>query len=156
LDVMSNLMASQKTFNAKTEDNPQNWVVYDLTDCVLGRAASHIAQRLRGKHSPQFTPHVDCGDHVVVINASKVKITGNKPKGNHFHWHTGFVGGINKISLDDLRRKHPDRLVENAVKGMLPKNSLGRTLLKKLHVYGGDSHPHQAQNPSEMQLNLNR
>ena len=147
-------MASQKTYNAKTEDNPQNWVVYDLADCVLGRAASTIAQRLRGKHSPQFTPHTDCGDHVVVINASKVKLTGNKLKKNFFHWHTGFVGGINKIALDDLRTEHPDRLVKNAVKGMLPKNTLGRALLKKLHVYPGADHPHQAQQPTEAQLNV--
>ena len=131
----------------------RRWFVLDAEGVVLGRLATHAADLLRGKGKPTFTPHVDCGDFVVVINAAKVKLTGKKEDAKIYHHHTGFPGGIRAERAADVRAKHPERLIERAVIGMLPKNRLSRALLGKLKVYAGAEHPHQAQKPETLALN---
>jgi large subunit ribosomal protein L13 len=137
---------------AKPSDIKKNWYVVDLEGKVLGRAAAEIARVLRGKHKPIYTPSVDTGDFVIVLNAEKVKLTGNKMADKIYHRHTGFPGGIRSISAEKLLVKKPEMLIEKAVKGMLPKNKLGRQMFKKLKVYAGPEHPHAAQMPKELAL----
>jgi large subunit ribosomal protein L13 len=143
-----------RTFMAKpAEALPQRkWWVVDATNQPLGRLASRVATVLRGKHKAQFTPHVDTGDFVIVINADKVKLTGNKATDKMYYSHSGYPGGIKEISFEHLVAKHPNQPIEKAVKGMLPKNTLGRKMLTKLKVYAGDQHPHQAQQPATLEL----
>lgn len=141
-----------KTFNANAQSVERDWCVVDATDKTLGRLASELASRLRGKHKPEFTPHVDTGDHIIVINAEKVKVTGNKLDDKMYHRHTGYIGNLKSISLGDQLEKHPERVIQSAVKGMLPRNPLGRAMFRKLHVYAGPEHPHAAQQPKELDL----
>ncbi len=144
---------SYKTKSANKSTVTKEWLLVDAEGQTLGRLASKVAKLIRGKHKPYFTPHVDCGDHVVVINADKIKLTGSKWTAKEYVWHTGYPGGRRSISALDLWKKHPERLVEKAVKGMLPKNRLGRKLFKNLHVYAGPEHKHEAQNPKPFDLN---
>jgi large subunit ribosomal protein L13 len=137
-----------RTFSPKAGDIQRQWHVIDASDVVLGRLASHVAMLLRGKHKPIFAPHIDTGDFVVVVNAEKVALTGNKLQDKRAYRHSGYPGGIRSVSYSELLAKHPERAVEKAVKGMLPKNSLGRNMLRKLKVYAGPDHPHQAQRPT--------
>lgn len=139
-----------KTFSAKPETVQRDWYVVDAGGKTLGRLAVEIARRLRGKHKVEYTPHVDTGDYIVVVNAEKITVSGNKAKDKMYHHHTGFPGGIKSISFDKLIDKAPQRVIETAVKGMLPKNSLGRAMLKKLKVFAGPEHTHQAQQPKEL------
>ncbi len=137
---------------AKEQDIKREWFVVDLEDVVLGRAATEIARVLRGKHKPIYTPSVDTGDFVVVLNADKIKLTGNKLADKKYYRHTGFPGGIREINAEKLLEKKPEMLVQSAVKGMLPKNKLGRKMFKKLKVYAGGEHPHAAQQPKELKI----
>jgi large subunit ribosomal protein L13 len=136
-----------RTFSPKAGDIQRQWHVIDASDVVLGRLASHAAVLLRGKHKPIFAPHLDTGDFVIVVNAAKVALTGNKLQDKRVYRHSGYPGGISSMSYEQLLAKHPERLVERAVRGMLPKNSLGRNMLRKLKVYAGPDHPHEAQRP---------
>ncbi len=140
------------TLVAKEQDVVRDWYVVDLEDVVLGRAATEIARVLRGKHKPIYTPSVDTGDFVVVLNADKIKLTGNKLSDKKYYHHTGWQGGIKEITAEKLLEKKPEMLVEAAVKGMLPKNKLGRKMFRKLKVYAGGDHPHAAQQPKELKL----
>ena len=135
------------TYSAKKEDNKDKWWVVDAEGQVLGRLASSIAAYLRGKHNPLFTPHVDTGDSVVVINAEKIVLTGRKWDQKNYYRHSGYIGGLTTITAKKLRDDRPENLIRFAVKGMLPKNRLGRAMIKKLKVYAGDAHPHEAQQP---------
>ena len=141
-----------KTFNAKNETVRREWYVVDAADKTLGRLASEIARRLRGKHKPEYTPHVDTGDYIVVINAAKVRVTGKKFTDKMYHSHTGYIGNMKSISFDKLQAKSPERIIELAVKGMLPKNPLGREMYRKLRVYPGAEHGHAAQQPKLLEL----
>ena len=141
-----------RTFSPKDSDITRQWHVIDATDVVLGRLASHAAVLLRGKHKPIFAPHVDTGDFVIVINAGLVAMTGNKRKQSMYHRHSGFPGGLRSTPYSDLLDKHPEKAVEKAIKGMLPHNTLGRNMLKKLHVYAGPHHRHQAQAPAPFEI----
>lgn len=141
-----------KTFSAKAESVKRDWFVVDATDKTLGRLSTEIASRLRGKHKPEFTPHCDTGDYIVVINAQKVHVTGAKLDDKMYHRFTGYVGNLKTISLKDMLATHPERVIEIAVKGMLPKNALGREMYRKLKVYGGAEHPHAAQQPQVLQV----
>jgi large subunit ribosomal protein L13 len=141
-----------KTFSAKPETVKRDWYVIDAENKVLGRLATEIARRLRGKHKPEFTPHVDTGDYIVVINADKVAVTGKKESDKVYHHHTGFPGGIKSITLDKQRSKAPERIIEAAVRGMLPKNRLGRAMFRKLKVYAGSEHKHTAQQPKQLEI----
>ena len=141
-----------KTYSTKKETARHNWFVVDATDKTLGRMATEIANRLRGKHKAEYTPHVDTGDYVVVVNAEKVKVTGNKAADKNYYHHTGYPGGIKSISFEKLIDKAPERAIEAAVKGMMPKNKLSRAMLGKLKVYAGNEHPHSAQQPQALEL----
>jgi large subunit ribosomal protein L13 len=141
-----------RTFSPKDSDITRQWHVIDATDVVLGRLASHVAVLLRGKHKPIFAPHVDTGDFVVVINADKIALSGAKLEDKKAYRHSGYPGGLTAVSYGDLMAKHPERAVEKAVKGMLPKNSLGRKTFSKLKVYAGPTHPHQAQQPQPYEI----
>jgi len=141
-----------KTFSAKPETVKRDWYVIDAENKVLGRLSTEIARRLRGKHKPEYTPHVDTGDYIVVINAEKVAVTGNKETGKNYYRHTGYPGGLKTISLEKQRAQHPERIIEAAVKGMLPKNSLGRAMFRKLKVYAGTEHQHTAQQPKVLEI----
>ncbi|RLA41920.1 MAG: 50S ribosomal protein L13 [Gammaproteobacteria bacterium] len=141
-----------KTFSAKPETVQHDWYVVDAADKTLGRLASDIATRLRGKHKPEYTPHVDTGDYIVVVNAEKVRVTGKKATDKMYYHHTGFPGGIKSISFEKLVDKAPTRALEKAVKGMLPKGPLGRAMYSKLKVYAGDAHPHAAQQPQALNI----
>jgi large subunit ribosomal protein L13 len=141
-----------KTYSAKQEDIERAWWVVDATDRTLGRLASEIATVLRGKHKPTFTPHVDCGDYVVVVNAEKIRVTGQKLDQKMYYRHSGYPGGLKTINLRDQLAKRPERVIESAVRGMLPKNRLGRRIRAKLKVYAGPDHPHVAQNPQPYEL----
>ncbi len=141
-----------KTFSAKNETAKHDWYVVDATDKTLGRMATEIARRLRGKHKPEFTPHVDTGDYIVVINAEKVKVTGKKTSDKMYHHHTGFPGGIKSMSFEKLQDKAPERIIQLAVKGMMPRNRLSRAMLTKLKIYAGAEHPHSAQQPVELNI----
>jgi large subunit ribosomal protein L13 len=140
------------TVFARPERVRRDWYVVDASGKTLGRLASEIAFRLRGKHKAEFTPHVDTGDHIIVLNAEKVRVTGNKLKDKVYYWHTGAIGGIKSRSLEKMLAEHPERAIEFAVKGMLPKNPLGRRMFKKLHVFPGDKHPHAAQQPKPLEI----
>lgn len=142
----------KKTYSAKPKEIKRDWYVVDAADKVLGRLASAIAVRLRGKHKPVYTPHVDTGDFVIVVNADKVKLTGNKMEGKLYHHHTGYIGGLKTSSAKQILSDKPEELLKHAVRGMLPKNTLGRSMLKKLKVYQGEEHPHQAQQPEKLSL----
>jgi large subunit ribosomal protein L13 len=141
-----------KTYVAKPQTVQRDWHLVDATDKTLGRLAAVVASRLRGKHKPEFTPHVDTGDHIVVVNAEKIRVTGNKLKDKMYYRHTGYIGNLKSISLEKQLAKHPERVIQTAVKGMLPKNPLGRAMFKKLHVYAGPEHPHQAQQPTALDI----
>jgi large subunit ribosomal protein L13 len=141
-----------KTFSAKPQNVEHNWLLVDAEGQTLGRIATEIASRLRGKHKPEYTPHVDTGDFVVVINAEKVRVTGNKAKDKMYHHHTGFPGGLKSFSFEKLMDRAPDRVLKLAIKGMLPRTPLGRAMFKKLKVYAGNEHPHAAQQPQALQL----
>ncbi len=141
-----------KTFSAKGESVQRDWYVVDATGKTLGRLCSEIASRLRGKHKPVYTPHVDTGDYIVVVNAAKVAVTGNKLDDKNYHRFTGYVGNLKTTSLKDMLAKHPERVIEIGVKGMLPKNPLGRAMYRKLKVYGGSEHPHTAQQPQSLNI----
>lgn len=141
-----------KTYSANKESAKHSWYVVDATDKVLGRLATQIANRLRGKHKPEYTPHVDTGDYIVVVNAEKIKVTGNKATDKIYYHHTGYIGGIKSITFEKLMIKAPERAIEAAVKGMMPKNKLSRVMLGKLKVYAGDEHPHSAQQPQALEL----
>ncbi|MDO4399655.1 MAG: 50S ribosomal protein L13 [Coriobacteriia bacterium] len=141
-----------KTYYAKPLEVEREWVLIDATDQVLGRVASVAAQILKGKHKPQYTPHVDTGDFVVVINADKIKVTGAKAADKIYYRHSGYVGGLKSETFTEAMEKHPERVIEHAVKGMLPKNTLGRAMGKKLKVYAGPEHPHAAQQPREIKI----
>jgi len=141
-----------KTVSTRPQDVERSWFVVDAENKTLGRLATEIAHRLRGKHKPEYTPHVDTGDYIVVVNAEKVRVTGNKVSDKIYWHHTGFPGGIKGINFGDLRDSHPHRIIESAVKGMLPHNPLGRQMLKKLKIYAGAEHPHSAQQPQPLEL----
>ena len=141
-----------KTFSAKPQTVERDWYVVDATDKVLGRLATEIARRLRGKHKPVYTPHVDTGDYIVVINADKIKVTGRKETDKTYYHHTGYPGGMKSITLDKLRAQAPERIIETAVKGMLPKNPLGRAMFRKLKVFAGNEHDHTAQQPQPLEI----
>jgi large subunit ribosomal protein L13 len=140
------------TFSAKSHEVRRGWYVVDATDQTLGRLASAVAHRLRGKHKPEFTPHVDTGDYIVIINAANIRVTGNKLKDKLYRHHTGYVGNMKTIALGKMMQEHPERAITKAVKGMLPKNSLGATMLKKLRVFPGSEHEHAAQQPEILKL----
>jgi len=136
-----------KTYSPRPQDAQRNWHVMDAKDRILGRMATEIAVKLRGKDKPEFAPHMDMGDFVIVVNAEKIKVTGNKLNQKKYHRYTGYPGGIREISLEKLIKKSPEEVIRRSVRGMLPKNKIGRDLLKKLKVYSGPSHPHKAQKP---------
>lgn len=141
-----------KTQFANAATTRRDWYVVDAADKTLGRLASALAFRLRGKHKPAYTPHADTGDNIIVINAGKVRVTGRKLTDKFYHRYTGFLGNLKSSSLEKLLQEHPERAIEFAVKGMLPKNPLGRKMFKKLHVFPGGEHPHTAQQPKELKL----
>ncbi|MGD8561179.1 MAG: 50S ribosomal protein L13 [Desulfarculaceae bacterium] len=141
-----------KTYVAKDTDFSRDWYVVDATEAVLGRLASQVAMRLRGKHKPIFSPHMDTGDFIVVINADKIKLTGRKWEQKNYYRHSGFIGGLKTVNAKKMLDTKPEQLVRNAVRGMLPKNRLGRKLIKKLKVYAGPDHPHAAQNPQPLEI----
>jgi large subunit ribosomal protein L13 len=141
-----------KTFSAKSHEVTRDWYIVDATGKVLGRVAAEIARRLRGKHKPEFTPHVDTGDYIVVVNAEKLRVTGNKTKDKLYHRHTTYPGGIRTTNFEKLQAKHPERVLTLAVKGMLPKGPLGYAMIKKMKVYPGSEHPHSAQQPKPLQI----
>ena len=141
-----------KTYTAKPETVKRDWYVVDAAGKTLGRLATEIASRLRGKHKAEYTPHVDTGDYIVVINADKVRVTGNKAKAKTYYRHTGYPGGLKDITFDKLIEKAPERVIQSAVKGMLPRGPLGREMFRKLKVYVGSAHPHAAQQPQALEL----
>lgn len=141
-----------RTYTARAEDMEREWFLVNAEGKTLGRLAAEIARVLRGKHKPIYTPHLDCGDYVIVVNAEKVRVTGRKLDQKMYYRYTGYPGGIKSINLRDQLQKHPERVLQAAVRGMLPKNRLGRKMLRKLKVYAGDSHPHQAQQPKVLEL----
>ncbi|MDX1653685.1 MAG: 50S ribosomal protein L13 [Candidatus Competibacteraceae bacterium] len=141
-----------KTFSAKPAEVKRDWFVVDATNKTLGRLSTEIARRLRGKHKPEYTPHVDTGDYIIVINADKVRTTGKKLTDKVYYKHTGYVGHMKSITLEKLLAKAPERVIETAVKGMMPRNPLGRAMFRKLKVYAGPEHAHQAQQPKPLEL----
>jgi large subunit ribosomal protein L13 len=141
-----------KTLSAKPETVKRDWYVVDATDKTLGRLSTEIAHRLRGKHKPEYTPHVDTGDYIVVVNAEKITVTGKKASDKIYHRHTGYIGGLKSISFEKLIDKAPERVIQSAVKGMLPRGPLGRAMFTKLKVYAGTEHPHTAQQPKELDI----
>jgi large subunit ribosomal protein L13 len=141
-----------KTFSAKPAEVTHEWFVIDATNKVLGRVASEVALRLRGKHKPIYTPHVDTGDFIVIVNADKIRVTGAKSDDKMYYRHTGYPGGIRETSFRDLQARHPGRAIQKAVKGMLPKGPLGYAMIKKLKVYAGSEHPHAAQQPKTLEI----
>jgi large subunit ribosomal protein L13 len=141
-----------KTYSAKPAEIKRDWYIVDASGKTLGRLASQIALRLRGKHKPEYTPHVDTGDYIVVINASQIRVTGNKRTDKVYHHHTGYIGNLKSISFEKLLQKAPERVIETAVKGMLPKNPLGRAMFRKLKVFAGPYHKHAAQQPKVLEI----
>ena len=141
-----------KTYQAKPLEVEREWLVIDAEDQVLGRVATKAAQLLKGKHTPQYTPHVDTGDFVIIINADKIRVTGTKASSKEYYRHSGYPGGLKCETFAEAMQKHPERVIEHAVKGMLPKNTLGRAMGKKLKVYTGSEHPHAAQKPRKIEL----
>jgi large subunit ribosomal protein L13 len=146
-------MPLQKTFVAKPQEVNHDWFLIDANDLVLGRLASIVANRLRGKHKAIYTPHVDCGDNIIIVNAEKIHLTGNKREQKTYYWHTGYPGGIkSRTAAKILDGKHPERVIEKAVTRMVPKGPLGRKVLRKLHIYTGAEHPHEAQQPQQLNI----
>ena len=143
---------ADKTYSPKPGDVERKWYVVDATDKILGRLASEIAQVLKGKRKPQYAPHADVGDHVIVVNADKVRVSGHKAEQKVYYHHTGYPGGIRATPYSKMMAEHPDRIVKKAVWGMLPHNTLGRSMFKKLRVYAGDTHRHEAQNPEVLEI----
>jgi large subunit ribosomal protein L13 len=141
-----------RTLSIRSQDVRHDWLVVDAADRTLGRLATEIAHRLRGKHKAEFTPNVDTGDYIIVVNAEKVRVTGRKTTDKIYYRHSGYPGGIKGTSFERLRDTHPERIVENAVRGMLPRNPLGRAMFKKLKVYAGPDHPHAAQQPQPLEI----
>jgi large subunit ribosomal protein L13 len=141
-----------KTFSAKAHEVRRDWFLVDAADKTLGRLASEIARRLRGKHKPEYTPHVDTGDYIVVVNADRIRVTGRKASDKMYHHHTGYIGNMKSISFEKLQQKAPGRVLELAVKGMLPKNPLGRAMYRKLKIYAGPDHQHSAQQPKALDI----
>ncbi|HKX57700.1 MAG TPA: 50S ribosomal protein L13 [Xanthomonadales bacterium] len=141
-----------KTFTATPQTIERDWCLVDATNQTLGRLATVVASRLRGKHKPTYTPHMDTGDNIIIVNAEKIKVTGNKLADKFYHHHTGYVGNLKSINLGKQLQQHPERVLESAIKGMLPKNPLGRAMFKKLHVYAGPEHPHSAQQPQPLEI----
>ena len=141
-----------KTYSAKTGEVEQGWYVVDAQGKVLGKLATQIAARLRGKHKPQYTPHVDTGDYIVVVNVAKLRVTGRKAERKTYYRHSGYPGGLKETTFAKLHAAHPERVLEKAVKGMLPKGPLGYAMLRKLKVYGGGTHPHSAQQPKNLEI----
>ncbi len=141
-----------KTFSAKPAEVKRDWYVVDADGKTLGRLASEIATRLRGKHKPEYTPHVDTGDYIIVVNAEKIAVTGNKEKDKMYYHHTGYIGNMKSTNLATLRKRFPDRILSTAVRGMLPRNPLGRAMFKKLKIYAGPAHQHQAQQPKVLDI----
>lgn len=141
-----------KTFSAKASEVQRNWFVIDASDKVLGRVASEVARRLRGKHKPEYTPHVDTGDYIIVINAAKLRVTGAKNTDKKYYRHSGYPGGIYETTFEKMQQRFPGRALEKAVKGMLPKGPLGYAMIKKLKVYADASHPHSAQQPQPLEI----
>ena len=141
-----------KTFSAKPETVKRDWYVVDATGLTLGRLATEVASRLRGKHKPEYTPHVDTGDYIVIVNAEKIQVTGNKAQDKMYYSHTGFPGGLKSMNFEKLNQRAPERIIELAVKGMLPRNPLGRAMYRKMKVYAGANHPHAAQQPQELKI----
>jgi len=141
-----------KTYSAKPETVRRGWYIVDASDKRLGRLASEVARRLRGKHKPEYTPHVDTGDNIIIINAAKIQVSGKKETDKIYYRHSGFIGGIKSMNLAKLRASHPTRIIELAVKGMLPKGPLGRQMFRKLKVYAGAEHPHSAQQPEPLAI----
>jgi large subunit ribosomal protein L13 len=141
-----------KTFTATPKTITRDWSVVDATGKTLGRLATQVAHRLRGKHKPEFTPHMDTGDYIIVVNAEKIRVTGNKLNDKMYHHHTGYIGNLKSINLGKQLQQHPERVIQAAVKGMLPKNPLGRAMYRKLHVYAGPEHPHTAQQPKPLDI----
>ena len=142
-----------KTFSAKPAEVRRDWYVVDATNKTLGRLSTEIAHRLRGKHKPEYTPHVDTGDYIVVVNCEKVRVTGNKLKDKMYHHHTGYVGNLKSVPLEKLLDEHPERVIEKAVKGMMPRGPLGRQMFSKLRVFAGPEHTHAAQQPIPLEVN---
>lgn len=143
-----------KTFSAKPQDVKRDWYLIDATGQTLGRLSTEIARRLRGKHKPEYTPHVDTGDYIVVVNASMIRVSGNKLKDKMYHHHTGYIGNLKSTSLEKLLDEWPERALQFAVKGMLPKNPLGRKMYSKLRVFAGPEHTHDAQQPIPLPINV--
>lgn len=141
-----------KTYSAKNENVERKWLLVDAKGKTLGRLSTEIAKLLRGKHKPIFTPHIDCGDYVVVINAGRVRVSGNKMKQKRYYRHSGYVGNLKVINLEEMFKKSPEFVLKNSVKGMLPHNILGRNIIKKLKVYAGENHPHKAQKPEKIDI----
>jgi large subunit ribosomal protein L13 len=141
-----------KTVSTRPQDVNHAWFVIDAENKILGRLATEVAHRLRGKHKAEYTPHVDTGDYIIVVNADKVRVTGNKNTGKVYYSHSEYPGGLKSINFADLQQKHPEQIIEKAVKGMLPRNPLGRAMFKKLKVYAGAEHPHSAQQPQLLEL----
>ena len=142
-----------KTFSAKPHEVTRDWYVVDATNKTLGRLSTEIARRLKGKHKPEYTPHVDTGDYIVVVNAEKIRVTGNKMKDKMYHRYTGYIGNLKSMPLEKLMDEAPERAIQHAVKGMLPRNPLGRKMLSKLRVFAGPEHPHEAQQPIPLEIN---
>lgn len=142
-----------KTFSAKAHEVRRDWYLVDADGKTLGRLATEIARRLRGKHKPEYTPHVDTGDYIVVVNAEKIRVTGNKMKDKMYHRHTGYIGNLKSMSLEKLLDEHPERALEYAVKGMLPRGPLGRKMFSKLRIFAGPEHTHAAQQPIPLEVN---
>ena len=142
-----------KTFSAKPHEVRRDWYLVDASGKTLGRLSSEIAHRLRGKHKPEYTPHVDTGDYIVVVNADKIRVTGNKMKDKMYHRYTGYIGNLKSMPLEKLMEQHPERALQYAVKGMLPRNPLGRKMLSKLRVFAGPEHNHEAQQPIPLEIN---
>lgn len=141
-----------KTFSAKAEEVRRDWYVVDATNKTLGRLSTEIARRLRGKHKPEYTPHVDTGDYIVVVNAEKIRVTGNKMKDKMYHRYTGYIGNLKSMPLEKLMQETPERALQYAVKGMMPRNPLGRKMLSKLRVFAGPEHSHEAQQPITLDI----
>ncbi len=141
-----------KTFSAKPHEVKRDWYLVDADGKTLGRLATEIARRLRGKHKAEYTPHVDTGDYIVVVNAEKIAVTGNKRQNKMYHRHTGYIGNLKSINFDKLNQTHPERIIQTAVKGMLPRSPLGRAMMAKLKVYAGSEHPHTAQQPQPLEI----
>lgn len=149
-------MKQNKTYTPKTSDVEREWFVVDATDLPLGRLASEVAQILRGKHKPAYAPHIDVGDHVIVVNAERVAVTSGKSQSKIYYKHSGFPGGINAESFEELLKRRPEAIMERAVRGMLPKTKLGRQMLRKLKVYVGEDHPHEAQKPQPLEFDIRK